>query len=135
MKRILALLIVTLMLPVTAVTADSPVFYFAEEDVTIESSLDFDNITSCTSRIDALNAMLDSPQEAFALITQQELIEGLQGYTNKDLREVKLRLVQALAQSDLYLVCSKATAEEAGISDLAGLKTYLEEIKRILKRL
>lgn len=76
-------------------------------------------------RLDALNRLIRKETD-MALITQQELIEALQGYADGDVK-TDLQWVQALAQNDLYLLCAAQTAQDAGISDLASLRDYLAE--------
>ena len=77
------------------------------------------------SRLETMNAIAGG-QADMALITQQELIQGLRGYTEGNVKD-DLKLVQLIARNDLYVVCSSETAESAGISSLPELAAYLEE--------
>ncbi len=65
-------------------------------------------------------------RNGYALGTQQQLIEGLQGYTAKDPRKA-LQPVLTLGGNDLYLVCSDTIAQEADIHDLPDLQNYLAD--------
>lgn len=59
-----------------------------------------------------------------ALGTQQTLIRGLQGYSQQDFRS-ELLIAAPVACNDLYLVCGRQAAEEAGVLDLPSLKACL----------
>ena len=84
----------------------------------------FEGALEAEDRISAYNAMLD--EGGACLITQQELIENLQGYSLGDVR-TDIQPVAFLAQGDLYIVCGAETAAEANLTDLTSLKQYLEE--------
>ena len=125
MKTTLAMLLVLLLLPVSAAKAEGTVYY-AEEDEALVESLEAAKTTACPDRLEAMNQMLDAQAEDCALITQQQIIEGLQGYSSYDMSK-DIQLVRIIAQNDLYLVCSSAVAEETGVTGLEELKNYLEK--------
>lgn len=83
------------------------------------------NCQTAESRLETMNTIA-AGQADMALITQQELIQGLRGYTEGNVK-ADLKLVQPLARNDLYVVCSSETAESAGISTLPEMAAYLEE--------
>ena len=129
MKKLIALLLViSLMLPAAAL---AETLYYAQDDAELAdaAAAAFSLEKKETpERIKALDALLSDPS-GLALVTEQQFIEGLQGYgeADRDTVETGFVLVSVLGQSDLYLVCSAETAEAAGISDLASVRTYLEE--------
>jgi len=121
MKKMLAALLILLFLPVCAL-GDGLVA--AKEDAALAQALSLNGSTQ-ESRLDCLIRVILGEADA-ALITQQELIEALQGYAEGDVR-TDIQAAAVLAQNDLYLVCSADTARETGISDLKSLRDYLIE--------
>lgn len=118
-KALLVFLLMTVLLPVKA---NAEVLYYGAEDAGLVQ--DLSSVTELPSRAEAMSAALKDDTGA-ALITQQDLIESIQGYTDWDVSE-DLSIVKVLAQSDLYLVCSADTAKETGVVDLPSLAAYLE---------
>ena len=72
----------------------------------------------------AVNVIAADPGKA-ALVSQLALIEGLQGYTDEDVRKT-LQLVLPLARSSLYVLCSPETADQFSLEDLSSLSACLE---------
>ncbi|MBR3334954.1 MAG: hypothetical protein IKG23_11745 [Clostridia bacterium] len=71
----------------------------------------------------AANLMLADP-ECVLLGSQDVLIAGLQGYTDKDLRK-SMAPVCSLAFSPLFLVMDRNIAADLGVTDFASLREYV----------
>lgn len=120
MRKIVMLVLVLVLLPLAAL---GETVYCTQEDAALLDGLDLE-ISIQDSRMAALDAVAKDGN-ALALLTQQEVIESLQGYSDCDVK-TDVRLAQPLAQSALYLVCSAETAEQANMKTLADMKAYLE---------
>ncbi len=118
-KAMLVFLLMTVLLPVKA---NAEVLYYGADDAALVS--DLEPVSEFPSRAEAMSAALEDDTGA-ALITQQDLIESVQGYTDWDVSS-DLSLVKVLAQSDLYLVCSADTAKDTGVFNLPSLTEYLK---------
>ncbi|MCR4620829.1 MAG: hypothetical protein K5663_01970 [Clostridiales bacterium] len=121
MKKLLAILLSLVMF--SSLIGLSETLYCSKDDATLIGG--FNDVTQTEDRVGAFNAMMGDKGSA-CLITQQELIENLQGYSSGNVRK-DVKLAAVMAQSDLYLVCGAETAQEAGLTDLSTLKQYLEE--------
>lgn len=64
--------------------------------------------------------------ETAALVSQQALLEALQGYADCEVR-TDLQLVLPLGEEPLFLVTSGETAENLGLTDLSSLAAFLAE--------
>lgn len=71
----------------------------------------------------AANLMLADP-ECVLFGSQDVLIAGLQGYTDKDLR-VSMTPVCSLAVTPLFLVMDRNTAAGLGVTDFTSLREYI----------
>lgn len=119
MKHVVILLLVFALLPGLAL---GETLYYFKDDGAIAAGISAEKVET-DSRMAALNAVLKDDHAA-ALLTQQELIESLQGYSEGDVK-TDIQLVLALGQSALYVVCSEETAGE--MKTLSDLDAYLQE--------
>ena len=119
MKHVVILLLVFALLPGLAL---GETLYYFNDDEAIAADISAEKVET-DSRMAALNAVLKDDHAA-ALLTQQELIESLQGYSEGDVK-TDIQLVRALGQSALYVVCSEETAGE--MKTLSDLAAYLQE--------
>ena len=124
MKKLAVLLTALLILICCTASAEEIRIYAAEEDQALLEATGLSCVET-TNRMEALNTLSDA-RSGMALVTQLELIQGLQGYSNGDVQS-DFRLVQVLAQNDLYLVCSRETADTAGITGFSEMVSYLED--------
>lgn len=115
-KLILSILVLTLL----NCFAVGETLYCYSGDSIIAAELSAE-IIETDSRLDALDALLEG---GAALLTEQELIESLQGYTELDVT-TDIRLLSVLGQGRLYVVCSAETAGE--MRTLSDLSDYLAE--------
>ena len=128
LKRLIALLLI-LLLPAAA---SGETLYYGSSESGVEAAL---AVAVCvalgwepsaqSSGADAWSRLM-AQKEGFAIGTQQQLIEGLQGYTAEDPRQA-LQSVMPLGGNDLYLICAAETAESLFLHDLPSLRTYLTE--------
>ncbi len=116
MKKLILSLLVLAMLSCFAM---GETLYCYSGDATFASELSSE-IVEMDSRLDVVDALLEG---GVALLTEQELIESLQGYTELDVT-TDILLLRTLGQGTLYVVCSAETAGEMG--SLSDLIEYLE---------
>ena len=126
MKKLVLMLLVLTLLPLGAL---AETLHYGSEDETAAvlaeaaaaaASMDAAGEESSVKALDALLA----DKNGAVLAGSGAVIEALQGYSEIDV-EKDLRPAVILAQTDLYLVCSADTANEAGFTDLAGMADYL----------
>ena len=122
---VLFLVLIGMILP-GAVSAEFGISLYAEDEIAVMLG----NRLSTTRQMmeaetEALDAVAGRPDVA-ALVTQQALIQGLEGYTDTDVR-TDIQMLMPVCRNDLYLVCSRETAETFGISDLPSLIQCLQE--------
>ena len=77
----------------------------------------------CADRTEAMARLMRGEADA-CLVTVEELLEAIQG-AYEDEGDPELTLVGAVAESDLYLVVSRQTASDYGLTDLASLRDRL----------
>ena len=128
LKRLIALLLI-LLLPAAA---SGETLYYGSSESGVEAALAAPVCAALgwepsaqSSGTDAWSRLM-TQKEGFAIGTQQQLIEGLQGYTAEDPRQA-LQSVMPLGGNDLYLICAAETAESLSLHDLPSLRTYLTE--------
>ena len=114
------LLLPLLILALVSFCAVGETLYCASEDAVFAAELSSE-IVETDSRLDALDALTNG---GAALLTQQELIEALQGYSEVDVT-TDIQLIRLLGQGALYVVCSAETAGD--MRTLGDLVKYLEE--------
>ena len=121
----LFLLVIQLILP-GAVSAESGISLYAGDEVSVMLGNHLSTIQQVKeTETEALDAVIGKP-DAAALVTQQALIQGLEGYTDSDVR-TDIQVLVPLCRNDLYLVCSQETADTFGIKDFPSLIKCLQE--------
>ena len=114
------LLLPLLILALVSFYAVGETLYCASEDAVFAADFSSE-IVETDSRLDALDALTNG---GAALLTQQELIEALQGYSEVDVT-TDIQLIRPLGQGALYVVCSAETAGD--MRTLGDLVSYLSE--------
>ena len=125
MRKILALALILAMLPAAALAGTS--VHICEGDETAAALVELirGEAALWENEAEALDKAVEQPDTA-ALVTQQALILGLQGYSEAEVK-TDIRLLMPLCADDLYLVCSEETADACGVRDLPSLVGYLAE--------
>ena len=113
------LLLPLLILALVSFCAVGETLYCASEDAVFAADFS-DEIAVTDTRLDALDALTNG---GAALLTQQELIEALQGYSEVDVT-TDIQLIRPLGQGALYVVCSAETAGD--MRTLSEFGTWLE---------
>ncbi len=129
MKKIMLLALALCLLPLAGVAETT--LYFGEEDGTANVLADvLSELTGWPSdAAEEATAVLDravSDPDCVALVSQQALLEGLQGYTDCEVR-TDLQLLLPLGEEELFLVTSRETADSLGLTDLPSLQAYLTD--------
>jgi len=91
----------------------------------VADTLELPLLESAEDTGSAANLMLGDP-ECILIGTQNILITGLQGYTERDLRQA-MTPVCTLAVSPLFLVMDRDVAEELGIIGFDSFRSYISE--------
>ena len=127
MRRLMVLFLVLIqMLFPGAVSAESGISLYAEDETAVMLGKRLSAMQQMNeAETEALDAVAGRPDVA-ALVTQQALIQGLEGYTDTDIR-TDIQLLVPVCRDDLYLVCSQETAETFGIKDFPSLIQCLQE--------
>lgn len=131
MRKMMLFVLILCLLPLAGLADTDAGILFAgwEDDIGIALSTALTSLTGIYSESSgegtvALNDAAGS--DWAALVTQQALLEGLQGYTDCEVR-TDLQLLLPLAKDELFLVVSGETAETCGLTDLPSLQAFLTE--------
>ncbi|MCR5565584.1 MAG: hypothetical protein K6F61_01930 [Clostridiales bacterium] len=125
MRKILALALILAMLPAAALAGTPVHICEGDETAAVLAELIRGEAALWENEAEALDKAVEQP-ETLALVTQQALILGLQGYSDAEVK-TDIRLLMPLCGDDLYLVCSEETADACGVRDLPSLISFLTE--------
>lgn len=125
MRKLLVLALILTLLP-AATTAETQVHLCEGDEIAAAlAELIRGKAIRWEDEAQALDGAAEQPETA-ALVTQQALFLGLEGYSDADVK-TDIRLLMPLCRNDLYLVCSEETADACGVRDLPSLAGYLAE--------